>query len=455
MAIIKSREIEISKEDPFEHDLLGRKESAEILTNFITSANDGFVLCLDAEWGQGKTTFLRMWQRYLEKQSIPTVYFNAWENDFSDDALVALIGELSAAKAHWKTGENESTITKLLDKTKATGGALIKKALPVAVKVATHGALDLDKATESSLATFTETVAKEQLEKYDKAKQSIQAFRESLQELVSNIAELNNDAEQFRPLVFIIDELDRCRPNYAIEILEKAKHFFNVNNIVFVLGADKQQLGSSFKAVYGEGLNVNGYLRRFMDYDFSLPEPERGKFIQALFAKHKLIELVNSKQFEDIKEVDSYWYEYFSNLFGVFNVTLREQEQCCSLFSICVRTAVRRSYFHQHFVFLLIVLKVKAPKLYHYLKTTNDYPVEILSVFEKDDCLKQVFNSTNGNLLKAYIVMCKANHNMMSALIKSIDELREDAAYLVRSKGVGILGGLIKRIEIAANFKND
>jgi len=97
LAIIKSREIEISKQDPFEHDLLGRKESAEILTNFITSANDGFVLCLDAEWGQGKTTFLRMWQRYLEHRSIPTVYFNAWENDFSDDALVALIGELSAA----------------------------------------------------------------------------------------------------------------------------------------------------------------------------------------------------------------------------------------------------------------------------------------------------------------------------------------------------------------------
>jgi len=344
----------------------------------------------------------------------------------------------------------------LLDKTKATGGALIKKALPIAVKVATHGALDLDKATESSLAAFTETVAKEQLEKYDKAKQSIKAFRESLRELVSNIAEQNNDAEQFRPLVFIIDELDRCRPNYAIEILEKAKHFFNVNNIVFVLGADKQQLGSSFKAVYGEGLNVNGYLRRFMDYDFSLPEPESGKFIQALFAKHKLAELVDSKQFKDFNTVGSYWYEYFSNLFGVFNVTLREQEQCCSLFSICVRTAERNSFFHQHFVFLLIVLKVKAPKLYHYLKTTNDQPLDIVAYLRKDDLIARIFRIEKGGLLQAYLLLCKVERFRKEDFETITDgNVIDGIAKIEWCGGIGILDHLVKRIEIAANFKND
>ena len=95
--------------------------------------------------------------------------------------------------------------------------------------------------------------------------------------------------------MFIIDELDRCRPSFSIEVLEKAKHFFNVENIIFVLGADKEQLGHSIKAIYGNDLNVNGYLRRFIDLDYVLPSPDKGLFVKVLFKKHLFNEYFSSK----------------------------------------------------------------------------------------------------------------------------------------------------------------
>jgi len=104
--ILKSHDIEIPEGNPYQNDALDRQESGEALTKFVLSANDSVVICIDAPWGQGKTTFLRMWEQNLKNKKIPTIYFNAWESDFSDDALVCLIGEVSASiKELSKTGD--------------------------------------------------------------------------------------------------------------------------------------------------------------------------------------------------------------------------------------------------------------------------------------------------------------------------------------------------------------
>ena len=85
-----------------------------------------------------------------------------------------------------------------------------------------------------------------------------------------------------RPLVVMIDELDRCRPSYAVELLEVAKHLFSVDQIVFVLAVNRSELAHSVKALYGDGFDAEGYLGRFFDVDFRLPEPDRESFINSL-----------------------------------------------------------------------------------------------------------------------------------------------------------------------------
>ena len=273
LSLSKCQPIEIDADNPFKNDIMFRKKNIENLTQFITSFEQSIVLCIDGGWGQGKTTFIKMWQQYLKNQHIPTIYFNAWESDYTDDALIALIGEISLAIDNL-SGEAESKAKGLLSIIKDKIRYLIKDGsskewLTIVSAIGSFiskGHIKADKIAEFA-TNLNASLAKEQIEKYEKSKQVLLEFKQTL----SRLAECYSSNEEKKSLVIFIDELDRCRPDFAIEVLEKAKHLFNVDNIIFVLATDKTQLGHSIRAVYGHGLDVNGYLRRFIDFDYLLP----------------------------------------------------------------------------------------------------------------------------------------------------------------------------------------
>ena len=91
--------------------------------------------------------------------------------------------------------------------------------------------------------------------------------------------------QEICPVVVVIDELDRCRPLYAIELLEAAKHLFSVENIVFVLAINLRELGHSIKAVYGSDFDSHEYLERFIDIAIPLPNAERVQYIWNLMSE--------------------------------------------------------------------------------------------------------------------------------------------------------------------------
>jgi ABC-type sulfate/molybdate transport systems ATPase subunit len=95
--LIRQSELEIPENDPFQYDALGRKELEPPLTQFINQALSPFTLALDGSWGSGKTTFLKMWKLKLQDAGHICLYLNAWENDFIQEPLVAVVGELSQA----------------------------------------------------------------------------------------------------------------------------------------------------------------------------------------------------------------------------------------------------------------------------------------------------------------------------------------------------------------------
>ncbi|NUW74869.1 hypothetical protein HOP38_20435 [Vibrio mediterranei] len=464
--ILKSREVDVVEGNPFLNDKLNRKESADVLTEFVLSSKDPLVVCLDAPWGQGKTTFLRMWEQHLKDNEIPTIYFNAWENDFTDDAFVSLIGEIGASIDEISNYGNEDKVKEYYQKAKNLGLGLVKRTVPVAAKVATAGALDLDKITEQALSSFAESIAKDQIEKYESAKKTLRSFREELTKLASSIS-----AEKNKPLVFIIDELDRCRPNFSIEILEKAKHFFNVENIIFVLGADKVQLGHSIKAVYGSELNVNGYLRRFIDFDYLLPPPEKGLFVKAQFNKYSFKEYFSAKNGEQTRYEGEQALKMFTELFELYQLTLREQEHCCSLLSLSIRTTPTNHSLFPLFLCLLIVIKIKEPDLYKRFVcdelTTDGLLAHLKSVDTKDELL----SSNYGIALEAYIVSSKSNGYVDNAIMSKYQAIRDssEASDVEKHRanrvieiidrfdwngGIGSLSYLVKKIEIASRFSS-
>jgi predicted KAP-like P-loop ATPase len=267
----KPRPLDIPKGAPFDHDLLEREPNAKILTQFVSRLEEPFVLAVDSPWGSGKTTFLRMWLQSLENDKFPCLYFNAWQNDFSDSPLVSLIGEIGEAIRDLRlSGENEKLAREIFDKAKKSGAVLAKAALPAAVKLATAGLLDLSSLKAEDIAKLAEDLAKQQIEKYQADKKTIAHFRKELADLVA-VLRRKIDNKAAKPVIFVVDELDRCRPPYAVELLEKIKHLFSVDGLIFILAIDRQQLGESVRCLYGEGLDADNYLRRF---SFGLLPPD-------------------------------------------------------------------------------------------------------------------------------------------------------------------------------------
>lgn len=159
---IKLSEIEIPESDPFLNDALKREENVEVLMQLISTLSGPFVLAIDSEWGTGKTTFLKMWMQQLSNQKIPFLYFNAWENDFSENALVSLIGEIeSQISTLCIDSEKQTKAREHLTKIKKVGSSLIRKSLPVAIKIATSGILDIEKAYEEKISKLAESYAKD------------------------------------------------------------------------------------------------------------------------------------------------------------------------------------------------------------------------------------------------------------------------------------------------------
>ena len=270
---IQPKEVEIPEQDPFKNDLLGRQEPAEVLTRMLRSIEGPCVLAVDAPWGAGKTTFLNMLARHLRNQEFPVVEFNAWETDFTSDPFLALSEELTNGVREYTTGPLSDEI----EKVKAAAKEVVRLAVPGVIRLATAGILDISPLIEKEAGQAIASLAKKRLSEYLDARTSLQTFRASLGEFATRLAESRHSL----PLIAVIDELDRCRPSYAVELLETAKHLFTVDRVVFVLAVNRSELAHSIRAVYGGEFDALGYLRRFIDVDFRLPEAQRERFIEA------------------------------------------------------------------------------------------------------------------------------------------------------------------------------
>ena len=170
MAIrIQPRDIEVPEDDPFKNDLLGRKESVEVLTHLVGALEGPCVLAVDAAWGNGKTTFLRIWAQYLRKQEFPVVEFNAWETDFSGDPFVALSTELTEGLQKFT---NESMV-KTIDDTKQCAKEVLRRTIPGVIRLATAGILDINPLLEKEVGNALASYAEERLSAYQGSQESV------------------------------------------------------------------------------------------------------------------------------------------------------------------------------------------------------------------------------------------------------------------------------------------
>jgi len=274
-----------------------RKELAERFTNYLTSQNtqeSAYVVNLNGAWGTGKTYFITEWKKYLEEQKHIAVKIDAWESDYLNDPLAIIIAELlEQIKSHI---DHHSPQYRNAERNVASAMfSMGKAALPIVSKMlgkhflgeaATIEILELIGKETDEIVNY-KTVKEdlnlgdlglEVVNEHKKHKAFVQDFKKQVRDF-ANFA-LNKSSPEKQVFVFI-DELDRCRPTYAIEMLETVKHLFDIPDFIFILSTDTDQLQHSIKAVYGHKFDSYEYLSRFFEQRLILPEPNFYEFLTA------------------------------------------------------------------------------------------------------------------------------------------------------------------------------
>ena len=349
---LRHPELKIPKCDPFKYDLLNRKKNVEILTRLIESTTGPRVISVDAEWGNGKTVFLKMLAQHLRKQNHAVVEFNAWETEFCKNPFIALFSELEIElnQIVSSVGEDRKIKVDSKDKFSEIRSAASK------INAISVGYAGLNVGI--GIGSNSDSEKDKNIIEYKDVIKLLKNFKSLLKQTASKLYEL-----EYKSLVIVIDELDRCRPSYALELLENAKHIFGVNDIVFILGINRSQLEHSIDALYGSEFDAQEYARRYFDLDYKLPNPSRNNFIDNLMFKNNIEDYFNSNnnigEFSDYGLVKQMLHIFFVDS----NVSLRTIEQTIQRMGVvCALTEKDRYYITVSVV--LLILKTTDSKIY-------------------------------------------------------------------------------------------
>ncbi len=239
--LVRPKDFEATLKDPFANDKLGRQEHVKAVCSAIAQMDGPAVVALDGGWGTGKTAFLAMCRAWLHSEfDIPVVGFNAWSQSHTQMPLVDLVSVLTA--------QNEPAAGTLKKRVAAVGWHL--------AKFGTRGLVDRDVIAE---ATVSE-------DSWDNAEKETAEFKNQLRDWA--------EASGPRGLVVCVDELDRCRPEYALSLLEVIRHLFDVPGVVVLLAINRSELSHSVKSIFGGDFSADRYLRRIVDRTVHLPVPQ-------------------------------------------------------------------------------------------------------------------------------------------------------------------------------------
>lgn len=283
-------------EEGFEgRDILQRAEVGKSLSGLVERIEDPIVVALDGGWGTGKTYFLKRWvgaHTLANEGKATTIYFDAFANDFLSDPLPSLVSTISDRFPH----ADESTMERI----KAATFKFAKPLARIGVAMATFGATETLAPVGDAAAKALSTEASDALENYwsqeTGRRAAMDEFRSALTELVAAHLEAEDQPTTVGArLVLVVDELDRCRPDYALEVLEVIKHFFAIPGIAFVLGVNLKALENSVKARYGPDIDASAYLRKFINVSLALPSEigreHHTKDTVAVYLEHQLQEM--------------------------------------------------------------------------------------------------------------------------------------------------------------------
>jgi|TARA_B110000211_G_scaffold207042_1_gene242551 hypothetical protein len=338
-----------------------RKKLAENLTEYLQLQKNGYVLNVDGEWGSGKTFFLKAWEDML-KDEHPTCYIDAWTLDYLNDPLATLSRRiLEAIHEHLQSvgllnPALEKRVFEGLYKVLSTGahiaGAVIENTTTPAIgKAIQFGITKLDNKLLKS--------GKEQYELFKKSEDALIQFRTILQQYINHAIEKSPETS---PFFILIDELDRCRPNYAIELLESVKHLFCLRNTVFIIATNRSEMEKSIQKVYGDGFKSDNYLSRFFDRSISIRAPSKEIYLKN---NEKLKNIVDSILEETYTRPIIDPVKFLGAAFKFHEIELREIDKILDQLSFLIPSLSNKRFSFYALLYLFIIKEAYRDGFHH------------------------------------------------------------------------------------------
>ena len=327
-------------DQPFAGDLLQRTRLADRLTGYINRLENGAVIAIDALWGEGKTWFASNWAARLHREGYPVVFIDAFAENDELDPFFILAAELALL---FEDGQGTG------DAIRGEAARLMNAMMPLAGKPAAARAVPPappDAPFETTGDDMVNRIEK-RLKAWPAEKALFARFRTTLGRIVSGCG---------KPAVIVIDELDRCRPSFAIRFLERIRHYFDMPNLIFVLPVDRIQLHEAVRNVYGTDTDAGTCLHRFIDFFLSLPPFASNdtahlahirSFIGDMFSRHRAD--TGTPKRKRFIELMTAWA-------ALVPLTLSEIERAVTLYILAGEPP------EQGIATFLIVLKIKKPE---------------------------------------------------------------------------------------------
>ena len=275
MIICEDKEMDVAIpiiDGPQRLDLLGRQEFVDRMLTIANALSDNkrnACYAVNGDWGVGKSFVLDMFEEQAKEIGVEgeelsrylIFRYNCWEYDYYDEPLVAMVASMLDQideKVDLLPADHKKRIVAAL---KVIGKGLVKKAVEV---VNEKTGVDLEEAAELLLDGGEAAVKKaKESHEYD----HYFDFKKNIVKLKATVSSLAED----QTVVFLVDELDRCLPEYTIKVLERLHHLFNdMPNVQVVLSIDIGQLEHIVHQIYGDDTDAKKYLRKLIQFELKL-----------------------------------------------------------------------------------------------------------------------------------------------------------------------------------------
>mgnify|MGYP002509937809 FL=1 len=337
-------------------------EKLKDLVNVISENKQGCCFGLNGFWGSGKSFVLEKFEEEIKEiqseETGDTKYFvfhyDCWKYDYYEEPAIAIIAAMLDAtdrELNVFTSEQRDVVKKMAWET-------AKETLKVVASELCKNKVGID------LVEIATNTIEERMKEDDNSFDSLYGFKRALEATRKGIQKIADR----KAVVIIVDELDRCLPEYTIKVLERLHHIFtDLKNVIVIVSMDKTQIEHSIKEIYGE-INVDTYLRKFISFKVNLDNGKAGQYIKKYETYTSMFEFLQGE--EQIVE------KFFSDIMSGLDIRTQERifnkaETIHKL--ICSEEIKDSSIMTFEILFLTIALRTKSNNI-EWLVNKGYYP---------------------------------------------------------------------------------